>query len=57
MYGRFGIKPFLCGNSGPQWAGWFKDEITSVEDLKGLKFRTTGSPRRCAPSWAWPQRP
>jgi TRAP-type mannitol/chloroaromatic compound transport system substrate-binding protein len=42
MYGRFGIKPFLCGNSGPQWAGWFKNEINSVEDLKGLKFRTTG---------------
>ena len=42
MYARFNIKPFLCGNSGPQWAGWFKDEITSVEDLKGLKFRTTG---------------
>ncbi len=42
MYARFGIKPFLCGNSGPQWAGWFKNEITLVEDLKGLKFRTTG---------------
>src|SRR6056297_2844685 len=42
MYGRFGIKPFLCGNSGPQWGGWFRDEITSIEDLKGLKFRTTG---------------
>lgn len=42
MYARFDIKPFLCGNSGPQWAGWFRDEIQSVEDLKGLKFRTTG---------------
>ncbi len=42
MYGRFGIKPFLCGNSGPQWAGWFRNEINSVEDLKGMKFRTTG---------------
>jgi TRAP-type mannitol/chloroaromatic compound transport system substrate-binding protein len=42
MYGRFGIKPFLCGNSGPQWAGWFRNEINSAEDLKGLKFRTTG---------------
>ncbi|MFK7854893.1 MAG: TRAP transporter substrate-binding protein [Granulosicoccus sp.] len=42
MYARFDIKPFLCGNSGPQWAGWFRDEIKSVEDLKGLKFRTTG---------------
>jgi TRAP-type mannitol/chloroaromatic compound transport system substrate-binding protein len=42
MYGRFGIKPFMCGNSGPQWGGWFRNEINSVEDLKGLKFRTTG---------------
>jgi TRAP-type mannitol/chloroaromatic compound transport system substrate-binding protein len=43
MYGRFNLKPFLCGNSGPQWAGWFRNEINSVDDLKGLKFRTTGS--------------
>lgn len=42
MYGRFGIKPFLCGNSGPQWGGWFRTDINSAEDLKGLKFRTTG---------------
>ncbi len=42
MYARFGIKPFLCGNSGPQWAGWFRNEITSVDDLQGLRFRTTG---------------
>ena len=21
MYARFGLKPFLCGNSGPQWQG------------------------------------
>ncbi|GIX13264.1 MAG: C4-dicarboxylate ABC transporter [Paracoccaceae bacterium] len=42
MYARFGIKPFLCGNSGPQWGGWFRREIHSAEDLKGMKFRTTG---------------
>jgi TRAP-type mannitol/chloroaromatic compound transport system substrate-binding protein len=42
MYGRFGIKPFLCGNSGPQWGGWFRNDINSAQDLKGLKFRTTG---------------
>ncbi|MXN65468.1 ABC transporter substrate-binding protein [Stappia sp. GBMRC 2046] len=42
MYGRFGLKPFLCGNSGPQWQGWFRTEINSVDDLKGLRFRTTG---------------
>ena len=42
IYGRFGLKPFLCGNSGPQWGGWFRSEINSIEDLKGLRFRTTG---------------
>jgi len=42
IYARFGIKPFLCGNSGPQWAGWFREPIESVDDLRGLRFRTTG---------------
>lgn len=42
MYARFGLKPFLCGNSGSQWGGWFREPIESAEDLKGLKFRTTG---------------
>jgi TRAP-type mannitol/chloroaromatic compound transport system substrate-binding protein len=42
MYARFNLKPFLCGNSGPQWAGWFRSEINSVDDLRGLTFRTTG---------------
>jgi len=42
MYGHFGLKPFLCGNSGPQWAGWFRTEINSADDLRGLRYRTTG---------------
>lgn len=42
MYGRFNLKPFLCGNSGPQWAGWFRREINGLDDLRGLKYRTTG---------------
>lgn len=42
MYGRFNLKPFLCGNSGPQWAGWFRKEVTSLDDIRGLKYRTTG---------------
>ncbi len=42
MYARFNLKPFLCGNSGPQWLGWFRNEITSVDDFQGLRFRTTG---------------
>jgi TRAP-type mannitol/chloroaromatic compound transport system substrate-binding protein len=42
MYGRFGVKPFICGNSGPQWMGWFRREIRSIDDFRGLRFRTTG---------------
>lgn len=42
MYARFDLKPFLCGNSGVQWAGWFRNEIDSVDDLRGMRFRTAG---------------
>lgn len=42
MYGRFNLKPFLCGNSGPQWSGWFRNEINGLDDIRGLKYRTTG---------------
>ena len=42
IYARFNLKPFLCGNSGPQWAGWFRSEIETLNDLRGLRFRTTG---------------
>jgi TRAP-type mannitol/chloroaromatic compound transport system substrate-binding protein len=38
----FNIKPILCGNTGAQMAGWFRQPINSLEDLKGLKFRTPG---------------
>ena len=41
------LKPFkahaiLCGNSGTQMGGWFRKEIKTVDDLKGLKFRIGG---------------
>jgi TRAP-type mannitol/chloroaromatic compound transport system substrate-binding protein len=42
MYARFGVKPFNTGNSGPQWLGWFRREIRSIEDFRGLRFRTAG---------------
>lgn len=42
LYADFGLKPFLCGNSGTQMGGWFKNEIRSVDDLRGLNFRTAG---------------
>jgi TRAP-type mannitol/chloroaromatic compound transport system substrate-binding protein len=33
---------FPCGNTGKQWGGWFRKEIKSVDDLKGLKMRIAG---------------
>jgi len=42
MYKPFGIIPMAGGNSGAQFAGWFKKEINSMEDLKGLKMRIPG---------------
>lgn len=42
LYKPFGVIPFAGGNTGVQSAGWFKKEINSVEDLKGLKMRIPG---------------
>ncbi|ACI99136.1 TRAP transporter substrate-binding protein [Rhodospirillum centenum] len=33
---------FLYGPMPTQPLGWFKKEITSIEDMKGLKYRTVG---------------
>lgn len=39
---KFNIKPFAAGNTGHQSAGWYKQEINSLEDLRGLKIRMPG---------------
>jgi TRAP-type mannitol/chloroaromatic compound transport system substrate-binding protein len=36
------IIPFPCGNTGTQMAGWYRKEIKTVADLKGLKMRVAG---------------
>jgi TRAP-type mannitol/chloroaromatic compound transport system substrate-binding protein len=38
----FGLKPFMCGNTGPQMGGWFTKELTSVDSYKGLRYRMPG---------------
>ena len=38
----YNIVNFPCGNTGAQMGGWFRKEIKTVEDLKGLKFRIGG---------------
>lgn len=42
LAGEFGVKGLMCGNSGVQMGGWFRKEINSAEDLKGLKMRIPG---------------
>ena len=42
VYDGFGVVPFYAGSSGVQAGGWFRKEINSVADLKGLKFRIAG---------------
>jgi TRAP-type mannitol/chloroaromatic compound transport system substrate-binding protein len=38
----FKVHAILSGNSGTQMGGWFRKEINTVDDLKGLKFRIGG---------------
>ncbi|WP_148252275.1 TRAP transporter substrate-binding protein [Aidingimonas lacisalsi] len=42
LYAEHNLKPFAVGNTGTQMAGWFKKEINSLEDMKGLKIRLPG---------------
>ncbi|MEW9799367.1 TRAP transporter substrate-binding protein [Alteromonas sp. CYL-A6] len=42
LYAPFNVIPFAGGNTGVQMAGWFKKEITSLEDFQGLKMRIPG---------------
>lgn len=42
LYAPSGLKGFLAGNTGPSMGGWFRREINSVDDLKGLRIRVQG---------------
>ena len=42
IYSDFNIISFPAGNTGAQMGGWFKREIKSLQDLKGLKMRIPG---------------
>lgn len=42
LFATRNIVNFPFGNTGTQMGGWYRKEINSVEDLKGLKMRTAG---------------
>ena len=42
LFKEYGCIAIPAGNTGCQMGGWFRKEIKSVADLKGLKFRIGG---------------
>ena len=42
VYGKYGILNFPGGNTGVQMGGWFRKQINTVADLKGIKMRIPG---------------
>ena len=42
FYAKYNIINFPGGNTGAQMGGWFRKEIKSLADMKGLKFRIGG---------------
>jgi len=42
LYKPLGVKGIACGMLAPESSGWFRKEIKSLTDLKGLKMRFYG---------------
>jgi TRAP-type mannitol/chloroaromatic compound transport system substrate-binding protein len=42
LFGKYGLVQIPCGNVGVQMGGFYRKEINTVDDLKGLKFRIGG---------------
>src|SRR6185369_1872704 len=42
FYKEYNFRSFVFGGTGCQMGGWFRKEIKTMEDMKGLKFRVGG---------------
>ncbi len=42
VYDKEGVVGIPCGNTGGQMFGWFRKELKTVEDFKGIKMRVAG---------------
>jgi TRAP-type mannitol/chloroaromatic compound transport system substrate-binding protein len=42
LYADFNLVPFDAGNTGSQMGGWFRKQINTVTDLRGLRMRIPG---------------
>jgi len=42
FYKNYNIVNIPCGNTGAQMGGWYRREVKTLADMKGLKFRVGG---------------
>jgi TRAP-type mannitol/chloroaromatic compound transport system substrate-binding protein len=42
VFSNLGLVRFPAGNTGTQMGGWFKQEVMTLDDLQGLRFRIPG---------------
>jgi TRAP-type mannitol/chloroaromatic compound transport system substrate-binding protein len=42
VYAKYNAVQIPCGNTGAQMGGWFRKEIKTVADFKGLRIRAAG---------------
>jgi TRAP-type mannitol/chloroaromatic compound transport system substrate-binding protein len=42
LAGQFNLIAFQAGNTGHQMGGWFKQEVNSLQDFRGLRMRIPG---------------
>jgi TRAP-type mannitol/chloroaromatic compound transport system substrate-binding protein len=42
FYAKHNLYGMIAGNTGAQMGGWFRKEINTVDDLKGIKMRIAG---------------
>ena len=42
FYAKYNMRSFSAGNTGTQMGGWYRKELKTVADLKGLKMRMGG---------------
>jgi TRAP-type mannitol/chloroaromatic compound transport system substrate-binding protein len=47
FYAKLQHRRLPGGNTGAQMGGWYRKEIKTVADLKGLKMRIGGFAGRC----------
>ena len=42
LHAKYNVEVLLCGVISPEASGWFRKEIKTLDDLKGLKMRFFG---------------